>query len=138
MCQQFFSKKINKLTIRLHRDIIGYDELEVNRRMTIYERIKELREKKGMTQEDLAIKVGYKTRSAINKIEAGIRDINQTQITAFAKALGTTPGYLMGWEDDEADPITVAAHATEDLTPDEMKQVLDYIKFVKSQRGRND
>lgn len=106
--------------------------------MTIYERIKDLREKKGMTQEDLAIKVGYKTRSAINKIEAGIRDINQTQIVAFAKALGTTPGYLMGWEDDETDPITVAAHATEDLTPDEMKQVLDYIKFVKSQRGNDD
>lgn len=102
--------------------------------MTIYERIKSLRESKGLTQEDLALKVGYKSRSAINKIEAGIRDINQSQVVEFAKALDTTPGYLMGWEDAE-EPITIAAHATEDLTEEEQKEVLEFIKFVKSKRS---
>lgn len=62
--------------------------------MTIYERIKYLREKKGISQQELAEKVGFKTASAVNKIELGLRDINQTRIIAFAKALETTPGKI--------------------------------------------
>lgn len=64
--------------------------------MTIYQRIKYLRESSNMTQQELAEKVGFKTASAVNKIELGLRDINQTKILAFANALGVTPGELMG------------------------------------------
>ncbi len=63
-------------------------------------RIKRRRETLEMSQEDLAIKVGYKSRSSINKIELGERDLTQKKIMLFAKALGTTPSYLMGWEDE--------------------------------------
>ena len=63
--------------------------------MTIYERIKMLRENLGMSQQELADKVGFKTASAVNKIELGLRDINQTKIIAFANALGVTPGSLL-------------------------------------------
>ena len=68
--------------------------------MTIYDRIKSRREELGMSQQDLADKLGYKSRSAINKIESGLRDINQSKISDFADALETTPAYLMGWEDE--------------------------------------
>ncbi len=68
--------------------------------MTIYDKIKFLRESLGLSQQELAEKVGFKTASAVNKIELGLRDINQTKILAFAKALGTTPGYLLS---DEAE-----------------------------------
>lgn len=68
--------------------------------MTIYDRIKYLRESANMSQQELAEKVGFKTASAVNKIELGLRDINQSKILAFARALGTTPSYLLG-EDDE-------------------------------------
>ena len=54
--------------------------------MTIYDRIKQLREQQGLSQQVLAEKVGFKTASAINKIELGLRDINQTKIILFAKA----------------------------------------------------
>ena len=64
--------------------------------MTIYERIKYLREERGMSRQELAEKVGYKTASAVNKIELGLRDINQSKIVEFAKALNTTPSYLLG------------------------------------------
>ena len=69
--------------------------------MTIGSKIKKRREELGMSQEELAIKVGYKSRSTINKIEKGINDITQTKIVEFAKALDTTPSYLMGWSDLE-------------------------------------
>lgn len=64
--------------------------------MTIYQRIKFLRENSNMTQQELAEKIGYKTASAVNKIELGLRDINQSKIVAFANAFGITPGELMG------------------------------------------
>ncbi|WZL82646.1 helix-turn-helix transcriptional regulator [Vallitaleaceae bacterium 9-2] len=68
--------------------------------MTLFDRIKKLRKEKNITQEELAKKVGYKSRSTINKIESGLRDISQSQIILFANALSVTPAYLMGWEDE--------------------------------------
>ena len=68
--------------------------------MTIYERIKFLREKAGMSQQELAEKVGFKTASAVNKIELGLRDINQSRVKAFAAALNTSPAYLLGCDDE--------------------------------------
>lgn len=62
----------------------------------IYKRRIEL----GMTQEELAEKLGYKSKSSINKIELGVNDLPQRKIALFAKALHTTPGDLMGWNDN--------------------------------------
>lgn len=69
--------------------------------MEIGHRIKKRREELGMSQEELAVKVGYKSRSSINKIEVDGRGLPQSKIMAFAKALDTTPAYLMGWESTE-------------------------------------
>jgi len=74
--------------------------------LSIYNRIKQKRIELGMTQQDLAEKVGLKTKGAISRIESGDRDINQRQVIDFAKALHTTPAYLMGWE-EEANSIGV-------------------------------
>lgn len=62
---------------------------------TMYERIRDLRIERNMSQDDLAKAMGYKDRSMITKIEAGKVDISQKKIVAFAKALGTTHRYLM-------------------------------------------
>lgn len=69
--------------------------------MTIGERIKELRTSLGMTQDELAKLTGYKSRSSIQKIECGERDITQPAIVSFARALKVTPSVIMGWEDTE-------------------------------------
>ena len=37
----------------------------------------------------------------ITKIESGKVDISQKKIMAFARVLGTTPSYLMGWTDEK-------------------------------------
>lgn len=67
--------------------------------MEIGDRIKSRREELGMSQEELAKKVGYKSRSSVNKIEIDGRGLPQNKIVLFAKALETTPAYLMGWID---------------------------------------
>lgn len=67
--------------------------------MTIYERIKMLRVGQGMSQYDLAKKVGYEGRSAISKVENGDRDISQSMISKYADALGVTPEFLLYGEE---------------------------------------
>lgn len=68
--------------------------------MKINERIKLLRESHGLSQEELANKVGYRDRSSIAKVEAGKVDLAQSKIQAFADAFNVTPAYLMGLEED--------------------------------------
>lgn len=69
--------------------------------MLLGNRIKQLRMQRNMSQDELAKKIGYNSRSSINKIELGINDIPQSKIKAIADALLTTPAYLMGWEEPE-------------------------------------
>jgi transcriptional regulator with XRE-family HTH domain len=67
---------------------------------TVGDNILYMRKRLGMTQEELATRMGYKSKSTINKIELGINDIPQSKIVRFAEVLGTTPAYLMGWTED--------------------------------------
>ena len=74
--------------------------------MDIGERIKMRREELDMSQAELARKVGYTSRSTITRIERDGNGISQDKIVAIAKALKTTPSYLMGWEDEEVATLT--------------------------------
>ena len=67
---------------------------------TVGENISIMRKNLGLTQEELAIRMGYKSKSTINIIELGINDIPQSKITKFAEVLGTTPAHLMGWNEE--------------------------------------
>lgn len=67
--------------------------------MTIGERIKKRRTELGMSQQELAEKTGYTSRSSINKIELNQRNLTQSKIKTIADALETTPAYIMGWND---------------------------------------
>lgn len=68
----------------------------------LYKNIKNLREEKGLSQEDLAKMTGYTSRSSIAKIEKGEVDLQRSKIIAFANALGVQPGDLMGWNIDDS------------------------------------
>ena len=63
----------------------------------IGKRIRLRREELGITQEELAYRLGYKSKTTIAKIENGTNDIVQSKVLAFANALNTTSAYLMGW-----------------------------------------
>lgn len=59
------------------------------------EKIKELRIKKGYTQEELAKKLGYTSRSTINKIEKGLIDIPQSKIIDLANLFNCSPVIIL-------------------------------------------
>jgi transcriptional regulator with XRE-family HTH domain len=71
--------------------------------MKIGDRIKYRREELGLSQDELARRLGYKSRSSINKIEKDASGLPQTKIAAIANALNTTPSYIMGWVDEETE-----------------------------------
>ena len=64
--------------------------------LDLYKNIKDARIRKGYTQDELAKKIGYSSKSMIARIEKGEIDLPQSKIVSFAKALETTPSELMG------------------------------------------
>ena len=64
--------------------------------LQLYENIRKRREELGLTQTELAHLVGYKSKSAIARIENGGIDIPASKILALANALNTTPWDLIG------------------------------------------
>jgi len=109
--------------------------------MTIGDRIKQRRMELGMSQEELAHKLGYKSRSSVNKIELGGQNLTQKKIKVIADALNTTIGYIMGWE-DEVEPISFSyRYEYYDLLKEiyefvnradekSIEDLSDYIKFL--------
>lgn len=73
--------------------------------MTLGERIKHKREELGLTQIELANRMGYKTRAAICNVEKGDDNLTTDRITKFAVALGVSESYLMGWEEDYIEKV---------------------------------
>lgn len=73
--------------------------------MTKGEKIKYLREKKGLTQDGLA-KYLNTTKQTINKYENGtITNIPSDKIEIIAKVLNCSPSYLMGWQEVNKDNL---------------------------------
>lgn len=99
------------------------------------QRIADLRKRQGMTQEELAHRIGYKSKSAINKIELGGRDLPQKKIADIARALGVSPAVLMGWVDDP-EPEEVGALAAEFLLePDLVAMAPDFLSLDAADRA---
>ena len=112
--------------------------------MTIADRIKQRRIELNMSQQELAEKVGYKTRSAINKIELGHRDIRQKQIQAFAEALNTTTEYLMGGSSSPKDTCTIPDEDlkfalwggdADNITDEMLDDVKKFAEFIRSKKN---
>lgn len=68
--------------------------------MTIGDRIRTLREERGMSQLDLAKKMGFKTKGAISHIENAGNDVTLKNIRKAADALGVDPNVIMKWDEE--------------------------------------
>ena len=67
-------------------------------------RIRQRREQLGLSQEELAARMGYRSKSSITKLEKGINDLPRAKLEELAAALNTTPAWLMGLVDLPSPP----------------------------------
>lgn len=118
--------------------------------MGIGEQIRKRRIQLGWSQQKLAEKMGYTSKSTITRIEKGYNDVSQSNVAKFAKVMDTTIGYLMGWSNEESKlskPIItdnsnpaakVFSSRFDSLSDNHQQQVLEYIDFLSAQEQKND
>ena len=102
--------------------------------MTVSDRIRAQMNLCGLSYGELAEKSGL-AKSAVHRYATGQTDKIPTEaLEKLAPALGVTPSYLIGWEER---PRTLAAHFEgEEFTDEELHEIEDFVRFVKSRRGR--
>ena len=93
--------------------------------MEIGEKIRQRRIELGLSQRDLAFKMGYTNNSTIAKIEQGKVDVSQSRVLQFSKVLGVSIAYLMDWDSDSKE----SSFAEMTLTEGEL-QLLDLFNRV--------
>lgn len=68
--------------------------------MTTAERIRNRRESLGMTQSELAERMGLKGKSSISKIESSGNKVTKKTVEKVAAALDCRPSFLMEWDEE--------------------------------------
>lgn len=100
----------------------------------IIDRIKNRRLELDMSYQDLSDKTGI-SKSTLQRYETGfIKNLGIDKLEILAQALGVSPGYLMGWDNEIH---TIAAHHDGDeWTEEELEAIEDFKKFVLSKRDK--
>jgi transcriptional regulator with XRE-family HTH domain len=99
----------------------------------IGKKIRERRLELGLTQEELAHRMGYKSKSTINKIEKDLHDVNQTNLIKLSKALDCSPSFFIETPshiDRPSDAVMMYAEKLANLPPEQRDNVFSYIDFL--------
>lgn len=110
--------------------------------MNIGQRIKNMRLKNNLTQDELALCINT-TKQTIHKYENGIiTNIPSSKIEAIANVLNTTPDYLMGWTEETSRGKIVNDSNSEILAlleamPEQKREnAIEYLKFLSNQNDK--
>ena len=98
--------------------------------MTLGDRVKQKREEMGLSQEELADKMGYKSKTSIHKIEQGITDLPLSKVEELAKVLNVTTSYLMGWESKKEENNIFSQLTDEELAKLEKFNNMSTVMFM--------
>ena len=91
-------------------------------------KIKALREAKNISQEELAHKLGYKSRSTVNKIEMGINEIPLSKLKKLCDILETDTQSLLSATNNEINELYSILTS---LPNDKIEAVLEFVKKIK-------
>lgn len=100
--------------------------------MDLANKVKKRREELGWSQEELSTRMGYSSRTSINKIENG-RPCSQKIIARLSEALDVPIAYLMDWdsEDDNSKKPT----AEDDGLSENITKLVDFAKTVPEEKA---
>ncbi len=98
-------------------------------------RIQDARDKAGLTQEQLAVAVGYKSATAISLIETGERKLRVGELEKIANKLQSDMQYLLTGTTDKKVTVRMALRSEhKDLSADSINKIESFISFVKSEQ----
>ena len=99
--------------------------------MTVGQRIRQKRIEKGLTQEELAQKMGYSGKTSVSAAENCGDNITTTKVRKFAEALGVTFRYLMGYEDEFGRAIDMLDELRAETEEEaRARRIVEYYKMV--------
>ncbi len=94
---------------------------------SLYERIHDLRERSGMTQTDLAMRMGV-TRSGVNAWEMGISKPSLDNLITLSRIFHTTTDYLLGIENEDVIIIN-------NFSMEEKELVTRLVRYIENSRN---
>lgn len=97
--------------------------------MEVKDIIKNRRLELDLTLEQIAVQVGVSKPTVMRWENGDIENMRADKIAKLAKALNTTPVYLMGWTEDKEIMDSSNNNAKVDLTPKE-KELLDSFRCL--------
>jgi transcriptional regulator with XRE-family HTH domain len=103
---------------------------------TVGQRIKIARESEGLTQSELAVKLGYTSPTAISLIEAGERSVKVEVLTKIATILHQDGHYLATGRKNQA-TVKTALRADSNFDTDDVKKIESFIDYLMSQKQDN-
>ena len=104
----------------------------------IGKRIKQRRKELGLSQQELADRMGLKSKSTICRVERGEDNLTTPIVKKYAKALGVDPSMLMEWNNTSTSDNTFEPEIIVELykifSPEELEDketVADIIKAMQ-------
>jgi len=110
--------------------------MEENKEIKIIsERLKEIREKRGLSKKELALKIGV-SPSTITRYEKDGRIPKLTILKKISEALNVPINYLLGKEEDVKIGTSLSIEDLSDLPEEAIKSIEDFIDFVRKKYGK--
>lgn len=101
---------------------------------TIGGRIKAEREKKGLSQIELARKLGFQSATAISLIESDERKVTTGVLELLGHALGRDIKYFLGQKEDKVVEVEFALRADKNLSNEDKDAILHFIELARKKR----
>lgn len=93
-------------------------------------KIRRVREKAGISQGELARRIGYSSPASISHFETGERRLTVEDLIKIAGALGVDPAGLMRESSEDTSPLPYALRAS-GVTPNTRTAVYSFLKFAE-------
>ena len=105
---------------------------------TLSKRLKEAREYRGFSQEEIAGYLGV-PRSAISLIENGSRRVSATELSRLASLYQITMESLTGQNREESEPesVRMVARAAAELSVTDRDEVLRFAQFLRARKSND-
>ena len=104
--------------------------------MAFSRNLRYLRKKYGLSQEELAEKLGYKSFTTIQKWESGVSEPSVSIVKDLSSLFDVSMDELINNDiNDDYEPKTIAAHHdSEEWTTEELDEIEEFKRYVKSKR----